>query len=351
MMCDLTEPLTQRETETSDDTGTEKRASISLRQLGVLSPTEVDRICSEETTTELLIEGFLPAKSIAIAGGDSAIGKSSLICQLALSVAAGVPFLGMATNRGRVLYFDLENSLPDCKTMRDALVSFLGLTEAPDDFLLATEPPQDLENTIAEVRPRLVAIDSLRAFRPDVTEKNANAGQWLKDIRRLSRKHGCTFVFVHHLRKPSGNLRSPGLESCSVSNWLMEMEGPRAFVNQTDVRIGIAGGDLNPAALKVKWSRRVHGDSSLVLVERMFDGEEGLPAGYRHLTGTDLLSSERRKALEKLPPAPIEFSFKEAKFALCRSDDPTNKFLGECRQVGLVEKVGKGRYRRMGQSR
>ena len=316
-----------------------------LLPLGVLWPAEVDRICADETRTQFLVEGFLPAKSIAIAAGDSTIGKSPLICQLALCVAEGVPFLGMKTNQGRVLYFDLENSLLDCKVMRDALVRFLGLSQAPDDFLLVPEPG-DLERLIAQVRPRLVVIDSLRSFRPDVTEKNSVAGQWLREIRRLSRKYGCAFIVIHHLRKPSDHLLQPDLEDCSVVSWLLEMEGPRALVNQTDVRIAIAEGDFNPAALKVKWSRRVHGDSPLALLERIFD-ENGEPAGYRHLTGAGLLSPERREALAKLPDPPDEFSFKDAKDALGRSDDPTNKFLAECRHLGLVEKLGRGRYRKV----
>ena len=110
------------------------------------------------------------------------------------------------------------------------------------------------------------------------------------------------------------------------------------FVNQTDVRIAIAGGDLYRAALELKWSRRVHGDSPRFLLERIFDGE-GEPAGYQQITGAALLSPERCAALEKLP---AEFSFKEARLALGRTADPTNKFLNESRQLGLIEKLAEG---------
>ena len=325
--------------------GTPKLTPQNFPPLGVLSPAEVDRICAEETQAQYLIEGFLPAKSIAIAGGDSTIGKSALVCQLALCVAAGIPFLGMPTMESRVLYYDLENSLHDCKAMRDALLRFLGVNKAPDSFLLVTES-RDPEQLIAEVRPRLVVIDSLRAFRPDVTEKNSIAGQWLKEIRGLARKYDCAFVFIHHLRKPGEGSPSQDLdEECPVANWLLQMEGPRALVNQTDVRIAVAGGDCNPVALKVKWSRRVHGDSPLGLLERIY--EDGEPAGYRQLTGAALLSADRKMALDKLP---TEFSFKEAKNALDRTDDPTNKFLAKCRQLGLVERLARGRYRKTSQN-
>jgi hypothetical protein len=238
-----------------------------LLSLGVLWPAQVDRICADETQARFLIQDFLPAKSIAIVAGESTLGKSPLICQLGLCVAAGVPFLGMPTEQGRVLYFDLENSILDCKSMRDSLVRFLGINEAPQDFLLKPQPPADLEKLLDQVKPKLVVIDSLRAFRPDVTERNRIAGEWLMDIRKLSRKYECTFLIVHHLRKPSKDAPTTSdLESSNVAGWLLAMEGPRAFVNQTDVRVAVAEGDFNPASLRLKWSMRVRGDSPVVLV-------------------------------------------------------------------------------------
>jgi AAA domain len=329
-----------------------------LSALRVLSPSAVDRICAEETKTGFLIEDFLPAKSIAIVGGDSGIGKSPLICQLALCLAAGIPFLGLETHQGRVLYFDLENSLVDCKAMRDALTGFLGLREAPYlDFLLVPEPADftRLNELIEKLRPRLIVIDSLRALAPHATEKNAAAGEWLKEIRSLVRKYGCAFLIVHHLRKPKLEISASDLaEETRAMDWLLEMEGPRAFVNQTDVRIAVANGDGKLVALKAKWSRRVRGDSPLYLLERVF--EEGEPVGYRPLMGRDFLNPEQRKALDKLPND-AEWGFKEARQALGDTslDNPampapanrTNEFLQKCRQRQVIEKLGKNRYRKL----
>ena len=161
-----------------------------LLSLGVLWPGEVDRICDEETGARFVVEGFLPVKSIGIAAGESTIGKSPLMYQLGLCVAAGVPFLGMPTTQGRVLYFDLENGILDSKMMRDALVRFLGLYHAPENFLLVTDPSRGLERLIAEIKPDLVIIDSLRAFAPEATDTNRAAAEWLNSLRRLARKYG-----------------------------------------------------------------------------------------------------------------------------------------------------------------
>lgn len=316
-----------------------------LRSLGVLWPDEIDRLCAEQQRVDFLVEDFLPPTSLAIAAGESTIGKSPLLCQLGLCVAAGVPFLGLSTRRARVLYLDLENSLRDGRTMRDSIVKLLRLDKAPFNFLVVSEPPADLDSLIKEVRPRLVMIDSLRAFRPEVTTKNALAGQWLKEIRHLARKYDCTFLIVHHLRKSNVEYPVPDLAECTVANWLAEMEGPRAFVNQTDVRIAIAEGDREPTALKLKWSRRVHGDMPMVLLERVY-GEDD-PLGYRQLTGIGLLSDDRRKVFETLS---TEFSTGDARKALNRGDEATDNFLKECTRLRLIDKVRRGRWKKLPQS-
>lgn len=136
MITDIqTAPATSTEAGPHDKSG-EVLTPQKLRSLGLLYPTGVDRICAEETHTQFLIEGFLPARSIAIVAGESAIGKSPFVCQLGLCVAAGIPFLGMPTQQGLVLHFGLENPLHDHKAMRDALVRHLGLGKAPEHFLL-----------------------------------------------------------------------------------------------------------------------------------------------------------------------------------------------------------------------
>jgi len=314
-----------------------------MMSLGVLWPAEVDRICDDETNEKFLIEGFLRQGCVAITAGESSIGKSSLWTMAALSVAAGIPFLGMQTVKGPTLYFDLENPLFDGKKTRDALVQFLGLPEVPKDFLIARDTSRPLEELVSATDAKLVVIASLRSFQPDASSKNDVAGALLKDFHRIAHKYHCAILLIHHLKKPNDMSFAPDLENCQVGAWLQAMEGARALVNQTDVRIAIEAGDMNPAALRVKWNRRVYGDSPLMLLERRFD-EDGEPAGYCALQGLAFLSSERREAFNKLSD---DFTFKDAKAALNRSDNPTNKFLDECRQFRLIEKVSKGHYRKL----
>ncbi len=314
----------------------------------MLSPAEVDRICADQSRTQYLIEDFLPAGEIAIAAGESTIGKSALICQLGLCVAAGVRSWACPQSEGRcfTLIWKIQFSTARRCEIRSCGTS--ASTKLRQDFLSVQNPYSHLEGLLDVVRPKLVVIDSLRAFRPEVSQKNSAAGEWLKEIRRLSREYGCAFLIVHHLRKSNRESPAPRLESVNAATWLQEMEGARALMNQTDVRIAIAEGDLDQAALQLKWSLRIHGDSPIVSVERIFD-DEGEPVGYRELTGPGLLNDEKRRVFEALA---VEFSTADAKTArrdrdLGDGNDPTNKFLAECRHLRLIEKLGRGHWRKL----
>lgn len=313
-----------------------------LRVLGIVWPQELDRLVSLETNKTFLVDGFIPTSNIAFTGGDSGIGKSPLLMQLALCVASGKPFMGMPISKtGPVLYYDLENSGEDSKVMRDTLCRFLGLLEPPRNFLLVNEPPKAnvLHDQIAASHAVLVIFDSLRSYNPEAAKDNTTAGLWLMSLRKLIKQFKCTFLFNHHLRKRNKEYPMKLDADTTVLEWCEELEGGRALVNQTDIRIAIEG---DPDGLKMKWNRRVHGDSPLYTIERVLD-ELGEPLGYRHLTGVDLLNPDQQTAFKKLA---LEFRFKDAKVAYGKTDNPTSIFLKRCKAYKLIEDYKSG-YRKL----
>jgi len=162
------------------------------------------------------------------------------------------------------------------------------------------QEPRDLKQLIPVVKPGLVVIDSLRAF-ARVTEKNAAAANWLKEIRRLAREYGAPLR--SSITCVNGRRRSirPNKRN-TVATWLLEMEGPPRICESDGWRIA---SEAMATRLPSKLSGHgVLGDSSLVLLERVYD-EDGEPAGYRHLAGVDFLrqSSERRSQSFLIPPA------------------------------------------------
>jgi hypothetical protein len=315
-----------------------KSHRATLSKLGVMWPEEVNRSLKLETRRTFIVENFLPADCIAMCAGDSGIGKSPLLMLLALCVASGTPFLGMEIKQPQVvLYLDLENSLADTQLMRNALCKSLGLAQAPEHFYLVTEPPDTakLIKMVETTGAKLIVADSLRSLEPSVADNNKAAGQWLKNNRELIHKYGCTFLFNHHLRKTKTEQDPVKLnEDSRVLDWMQEVEGARALVNQTDVRIAI---EEHAEGLKMKWNRRVHGDSPLYLLERVFD-EDSEPRGYKAQTGTSLLTVDQRAAFDKLGR---DFRFSDAKSTLNKSDHPTNLFIKKCLGADLIVKMSR----------
>ena len=54
-------------------------------------------------------ESYLPAGHVTLLGGHGGAGKSTLALMLAVSVAVGMPFLGLQIRQGRILYFSAED--------------------------------------------------------------------------------------------------------------------------------------------------------------------------------------------------------------------------------------------------
>jgi hypothetical protein len=330
-------------------TGSSTLSQIALaekrRDFNVMSPTEADCLVAEEIKMPMLIDGMIPAEGLGIMGGDSTIGKSPLAMQMALCIASGKPFLGKETKPSRVLYFDLENSLADSVGIRNQLAKFLDLNEVPENFLLVTDlsNKHSLDDTIKEFKPQLVIIDALRSYLPSAEKDNEKAGELFKSVKRLTRAHKCFMLFLHHLRKPNPDKPSPLLsDELPVKTWMLDMAGARALVNQSDVRMAVEdNSDSN--GVKVKWNRRVHGDSPLYIVERVLD-EDGEPFGYLGQSGVGRLNPELALYFGQLGE---DFRFSEAKALINKADPATSRFINKLVSLDIVTKLSKGHYRKL----
>jgi hypothetical protein len=323
---------------------------------GLLLPGEVDALCAREETSGRsgIIAGLIAPRSVSMLVGDSGIGKSPLAYQLSLCVAGGIPFIGRTVQQGTVVYADYENSLDQSKGMREQILRLLELPKAPDRFMVWTGDSGSslqIEEICHDVRPVLLIIDSLRAHNPHF-EKTDNAGEEMKRLNTLCRKYGVGILAIHHTRKPKMDQGVPSLdnENTPLMLWLKETAGHGSIINQSHTRIAVGVPDLRKshsqdAALVVRWHRRVQGEVGPIYLERVCD-ENGEPLGYRPLRDVRLLgNAEQEAAFAKLPP---QFTFREAKQAYGRADDPTRKWLVKCAAIGLVRQASRGRYSRTG---
>lgn len=308
-----------------------------------------------------LIKGLLTARAIGLALGDSGLGKSPLMYQAGICVAAGVPFLGRETTKSKVFIADFENGIGEMYELVERLSRHLGLPGPPGDNLQFwslndCDPRYEqhghmLLDILRDVKPDLAIIDSLGSYKPEAEEKNSSATQMLKDLRALGRDCGTATLLVHHRRKqPRKAEESAGpLERANIRQWFQDSRGASSLVNGADIRLGVDEPDLtavgkDEVALVIRGFGRIRGEIGPIYLARDVD-EDGDPVGYRRLVGPELLFNEdQQKALGKLAK---QFTFKEAKNAYGRGDQPTSNFLQRSINFQILRKVARGVYEKL----
>jgi hypothetical protein len=318
-----------------------------LKKHHLLRPRDVDALCDQRHQPSGLVAGFIAHRSLSVLVGDSGLGKSPLAYHLGICVSEGIPFLGMATEQGPVVYADYENALEESRDLRDNLVQFLKLRKAADNFMVWTPDfghSLNIEGICKDLNPSLLIIDSLRSHNPTFEHKDV-AGQEMVKLRSAVHS-GTAILLVHHIRKP-GQEGVPNLEDddTGLMIWLNQAAGHRSIVNQSDTRIACdLSRRVSDAAMVIRWHRRLRPEGGPIYIERVLN-EEGDPIGYQLLTGPTLLGNQvQEEAFRRLPE---RFPFKEAKAIYGRADDPTRKWLLKCIAAGLVKQAGKGVYQRI----
>jgi hypothetical protein len=336
----------QPDSEQPNDTAggsTQPVGSIPIKQQhshGFVTLTEIERICRVQPSN-YIVEGLIPADDVHVAVGDSGLGKTPWAYQLGLCVVTGTTFLGHAVKQGRVLYYDLENGREEILEVGRSLCGFLGISSFPPDFLVLRDEgnPVQLRDAIQEYAPVLVIVDTLRAFRPRAESKNEEMASFLGECKRVARHFHCAILLLHHIKKPMADDPPSSLEITPVLEWLQQASGARALVNQTNTRIAFDSpgsfSHASDAALVVKSFVKMRGESGPFYLERVLD--DGEAVGYRRIVGAQLLGNkEQEDAFRKLPDPPKQFTFKEAKFAYGKTDNPTRQWLKKCEAAGLV---------------
>jgi RecA-family ATPase len=171
-----------------------------------------DFLAERNTDFEWLIGGSLAADSVVMVAGDPATGKTTLLVQIALCLAAGrAPFYD-AHVAGPIpcLYIAAEGSRGAFQarvaTARKALGIAPGAAwfiqkRGTTDFRIGSPT---LEAMVAKTKAKLVVLDTIGYFH---TGDENNANDWKRcvmvPLRNLIARHGCTFLLVHHFVKAS----------------------------------------------------------------------------------------------------------------------------------------------------
>jgi len=150
------------------------------------------------------IEGILPERHPAIIFGDGGHGKSYLALFAATAVAAGFPFLDLATQRGPVLYLDWELDNEEFTRRAYQVARGFGLERPPHGLLYvrATAPLLEIADQVANLVTSeglgLVVVDSLG---PACGGSDPEAARSIIPVMGTLRELAVTSLTVDHQAK------------------------------------------------------------------------------------------------------------------------------------------------------
>lgn len=165
--------------------------------------------------------GIVPG-SIVLVGGDPGIGKSTLLLQMAISMA----------DEGLVLYVSGEESERQIKMRAVRLLRSEDgkQAELPTDLLLVTETNLDtIMEHISAVKPQLVIIDSIQTVYQDGMNSSAGSVSQVREcssrLRELAKSSGIAIFLIGHVTK-EGVIAGPRVLEHIVDT-VLYLEGDR----------------------------------------------------------------------------------------------------------------------------
>lgn len=167
-----------------------------------------------------VIKGVLRRGCVMQISSGPKMRKSYLLIDLAFSVQAGLPWLGMETNPGPVFYLDAENQAALIRERLPKVARARGVQLTPainDRFricplrwkLRGKSLPDIVQGVTRAMRampqpPVLAILEPLYLLLRGAKEKEAEeVTQALEELDELCREVGCAIAFVHHFSKGS----------------------------------------------------------------------------------------------------------------------------------------------------
>jgi DNA repair protein RadA/Sms len=189
----------------------------SPRSIGDISSDAEDRINLPIGEFARVLGGGIVPGSIVLVGGDPGIGKSTLMLQMAMEMAA----------KKRVLYVSGEESERQIKMRAVRLNSQKDL---PKDLLLVTETNLEIIlNHISEVKPDLLIVDSIQTVYLSNMDSSAGSVSQVREcssqLRELAKTSGISVFVIGHVTK-EGTIAGPRVLEHIVDT-VLYLEGDR----------------------------------------------------------------------------------------------------------------------------
>lgn len=147
-------------------------------------------------------------------------GKSWLAMDLAVSVAAGLPWFGFPCEQGKVLYIDNELHGETSAHRLPKVVAARGLDIARVDKIIFIDSQRgrlrdinhlgEMVKTVKELGVKLIIIDAFYRALPPKTDENDNGSiaQLYNRLDQYADFLGCAVVLIHHTSKGNQAMKS-----------------------------------------------------------------------------------------------------------------------------------------------
>jgi hypothetical protein len=306
----------------------------------LMSPKQLRERELNTGATEQLVDGVLPRHGVNAAIGDSNIGKSPLVVQLAVCVAAGVSFLERETRQGKTVLVDFENTglLYDMIAQTTKAVGADPSLVEKNLSIVDRDEMASLDAIVeASKDAALVVVDSFR-YLTNGDEKNG--GVVMPIMKKLGEQKNC-WLLVHHIRKgeqQESEKNEPLVKTDSVIHWLERASGHRSIINQSTNRWAIDDRGGLRSDLLIRLSVKGRAEPAPLHLNRVFEGEQ--PIGYEVAKGAHLLTDKQQTFFAAVMGKTLPWEAVVA--ATGGSKSAASRFLTACRTYGLVRAGGGG---------
>lgn len=170
-----------------------------------------DLLSGPDTPPKLIVSGLLCDSDVGAIVGGPKTRKSFFVLQLSLSVAAGIPFLGLPTGRGRVRIYDNELRVNDLRRRLRSMMKAMGLDPSTAKEIEIVPLRGELAD-LKRIRDdcdsselALIVIDALYKTLPKGTDENSNSDmtRTFLLLDSIAERAQCGVLIVHHTSKGS----------------------------------------------------------------------------------------------------------------------------------------------------
>lgn len=194
-------------------TGTPQEA----KPFGIVSLTD---LLVENQEPHWYIENVLEANEPYLVGGKKKTLKTAFLCDMAISLATGTPFLGhfAVPQARRVLFISAESGQRDIAARCQAIMGAKGIKEPPPLLEIGFDAPRLSNETdlalisayVKNQRVEVVMIDPLYLTLLDGNKTASGSdlysmGPVFRNVARACLANGATPILAHHFKKSAGD--------------------------------------------------------------------------------------------------------------------------------------------------